>query len=173
MSPEDSGSRSLLRPALGTLVFVALVPGTVIGWVPWAITDGWTFAPAFMGLEPTRWLGVALALVSLPIFADFCLRFVLEGFGTPAPIAPPTELVVRGTFRYCRNPGYVGVIGLIVGQGLLFGSGGVLAYAAVVTLAFHLFVVFYEEPDLAARFGEAYVDYCRRVPRWIPRTPRD
>ena len=77
--------------------------------------------------------------------------------------------MVSGTFQYCRNPGYVAVISLVAGQGLLFPSGAVLIYTAFLWLAFHLFVRLYEEPDLRGRFGAEYEDYCRRVPRWIPR----
>ena len=74
-----------------------------------------------------------------------------------------------GPFRWVRNPGYIAVVSLVVGQALLFGSGAVLAYAAFLALAFHLFVVFYEEPTLRAQFGEEYDAYCRAVPRWLPR----
>jgi protein-S-isoprenylcysteine O-methyltransferase Ste14 len=92
-----------------------------------------------------------------------------RGRGTPAPIAPTEHLVVGGPFRWVRNPGYVAVVSLVVGQALVFGSGAVLAYAAVLAVGFHLFVVLYEEPTLRRQFGEEYEAYCREVPRWFPR----
>ncbi len=148
-----------------------VVPGTVALWAPYELSDEWSFDSPFLGLGLTRWLGGVLVLVALPIFGDFLFRFVSEGFGTPAPVAPPRKLVVGGTFRYCRNPGYLAAVSIIAGQALLLGSGSVLIYAACLWLGFHLFVVFYEEPNLRRRFGAEYEDYCRRVLRWIPRKP--
>ena len=86
-----------------------------------------------------------------------------------APIAPTERLVVGGPFRWVRNPGYISVIALLLGQALVFGSSVLLAYAAVIALGFHLFVVFYEEPTLRRQFGAEYETYCRAVRRWIPR----
>ena len=168
MKESPPGERPLLWPALGTVVFVLVIPGTVIGYIPFRLS-GWQLQAPFFGLSVFRWLGAALFLGGLPVFADFLLQFVRKGRGTPAPIDPPRHLVVTGAFRYVRNPGYVGVISMIVGQGLFFGSAPTVGYAGVVGLMFHLFVVLYEEPDLRARFGEEYVAYCARVPRWIPR----
>jgi protein-S-isoprenylcysteine O-methyltransferase Ste14 len=163
-------SRPPLRAVLGTLLFVAVVPGTVIGLVPWWLAratppedrfDGWLALVA----------GAALIAVCLPLFVAFNFRFVWEGHGTPAPIAPTERLVVGGPFRWVRNPGYVAVIGLVVGEGLLYGSPRVLVYAALLWLGFHIFVVLYEEPTLRRTYGAEYDDYCRRVSRWIPTPP--
>ncbi len=158
------------RPAIGTLVFVLCVPGTVIGVVPYLLS-GWTIAPAFFGWWWLRGLGIVLIVCALPIFLDFIIRFVREGRGTPAPIAPTRNLVVGGVFRYVRNPGYVAVVSLVVGQGLLFGTPAIVLYAAMLALAFHVFVLLYEEPTLRQQFGAQYEAYCRTVPRWIPRRP--
>jgi len=163
-----AANRSLLWPTIGTMLFVVLFPGTVVVYVPYLLSR-WTFGPAFFGVAITRWLGVALIVCGLPIFCDFLLRFVREGRGTPAPIAPPQRLVVGGAFRYVRNPGYVAVVSLLVGQALVFGSTAVLLYAFAVALAFHGFVVLYEEPTLRRQFGAEYEAYCRAVPRWLPR----
>jgi protein-S-isoprenylcysteine O-methyltransferase Ste14 len=103
------------------------------------------------------------------MFVRFLLHFVGEGQGTPAPIAPTKHLVVGGPFRRVRNPGYIGVLSMVLGQGLFFGSAPVVAYAALLAVGFHLFVVLYEEPTLRRQFGEEYEAYCRRVPRWVPR----
>ena len=95
-------------------------------------------------------------------------RFAIVGRGVPAPVAPTATLVVSGLYRHCRNPMYVAVVGAILGQALLFGSASLLLYAAIVWLAFHLFVLGYEEPTLSRQFTN-YGDYRRHVPRWIPR----
>ncbi len=157
-----------LRVLVGTILFTALVPGSVVLLVPYLLS-GWRFAPPILGLSVTRWLGAGLFLIAVPFFGDFLARFVREGRGTPAPIAPPERLVTGGVFRYVRNPGYVSAIAMLTGQGLFFGSVRILIYAVLVGVGFHLFVVDYEEPTLRARFGAEYEEYCRRVPRWIPR----
>jgi len=162
------GERSLLAATLGTVVFVALVPGTVIVVVP-RLLSGWRILPPLFAWAPVRWIGLVLLLLALPVFLDFLVGFVRRGHGTPAPIAPPERLVVSGGFRYVRNPGYIAVVSMVVGQGLFLGSKAVLAYAACLALGFHLFVVLYEEPALRGQFGEEYAAYCRRVPRWFPR----
>jgi len=97
----------------------------------------------------------------------------MKGLGTPAPVFPTRYLVVTGLYRYVRNPMYVAVVAVIVGQGLIFANARVLEYGAVVWLCFHFFVIAYEEPTLRATFGSQYEDFCRGVSRWIPRlSPR-
>lgn len=162
----------LWAPAVGTLVFVLLVPGTVIVAVPYLLT-AWKMGPPLLGLGFTRWIGALLFVAALPLFIQFLLRFVTEGRGTPAPVAPTEHLVVGGPFRWVRNPGYVAVLGLVVGQGLFFANTSLLLYAASLAVAFHVFVLLYEEPTLRRQFGSEYEQYCRRVPRWIPRRPDD
>ena len=92
-----------------------------------------------------------------------------RGFGTPAPIAPPQNLVVTGLYCYVRNPIYVAVVAVILGQGILFGAWRLLIYGWLMWLAFHAFVLAYEEPVLAESFGAQYEDFRANVPRWIPR----
>jgi protein-S-isoprenylcysteine O-methyltransferase Ste14 len=163
-----AADRSLLWPTIGTVLFVLTVPGTVVVYVPYALSH-WTFRAPLFGLGGGRWMGLVLIVCALPIFFDFVVRFVREGEGTPAPVAPTMHLVVGGTFRHVRNPGYIAVLSLLVGQALLFASVAVLLYALIVALAFHIFVVLYEEPTLRRQFGDAYEAYCRDVPRWLPR----
>jgi protein-S-isoprenylcysteine O-methyltransferase Ste14 len=155
---------------LGTIVFVVLLPGTIIVLVPYWLT-GWSLRPAFLGTVFTRWLGAVAVVAASPLFFSFLARFVWEGHGTPAPVAPPRHLVVGGPFRWTRNPGYIAVVTMIVGQAFVFGSVAVLVYALLIALGFHVFVVLYEEPTLRGTFGAEFDAYCRRVPRWIPRRP--
>jgi protein-S-isoprenylcysteine O-methyltransferase Ste14 len=166
MAQDPHGT--LFPVALGTVVFVLLAPGSVVVLGPWLLT-GWHVASPLLGWQVTRWLGWGLLGLALPLFVVFNLRFVVEGHGTPVPIAPTDRLVVGGPFRWVRNPGYVSVVTLLVGQALVFGSPGVLGYAVVVAIAFHLVVVLYEEPTLRRQFGTDYETYCRAVPRWVPR----
>jgi protein-S-isoprenylcysteine O-methyltransferase Ste14 len=165
--PDGAAPRWAL---LGTLVFVVLVPGTAVGVVPYLLT-GWRMREPLLGVGAVRVVGALLLLAGLALFVDFCVRFVREGHGTPAPVAPTSRLVVRGPYQWMRNPGYVAVLAMIVGQGLLLGTAGVLLYAAGTALGFHLFVVLYEEPTLRRSFGAEYESYCRAVPRWLPRLP--
>ena len=98
-------------------------------------------------------------------------RFVVEGLGTPAPVAPTERLVVGGLYRSVRNPMYLAVFAAIVGQALVLGRVVLLAYAALVLAVTAAFVRLYEEPTLARRYGEEYERYRREVPGWLPRPP--
>ncbi len=169
MENADQPVAPLVRPALGTVLFVLFVgPGPVVGLVPYALS-GWRLqAPLFDGTA-SRWLGAALLGLGVPLLGDALVRFVRQGRGTPAPVAPPARLVATGPYRYVRNPMYLGVVAMILGQALLLGSRAVLVYGGCAALAFHLFVVLYEEPNLARRFGAEYTAYCRQVRRWLPR----
>src|SRR5579859_7211684 len=153
---------------LGSAVFFVVAPCTLAGLVPWSIT-GWQLRPPFLGLELTRGIGAIMILAGVPGLVDSFVRFAIQGLGTPAPIAPPRNLVVTGLYRYVRNPMYVAVTLLIFGQGLLFGSVAVLEYGVTVWLGFFAFVVLYEEPALRRKFGEEYEAYCSHVSRWLPR----
>lgn len=153
---------------LGTLLFLA-APATVAGLVPWWLSGGWRPRPPLLGFAEGRWIGAALAVAGLALLAECYARFALQGLGTPAPVAPPQRLVIEGAYRRVRNPIYVAVTALILGQGLLLGSTMVMAYGVLVWLVSHLFVLLYEEPNLRRRFPDAYPAYAAAVPRWIPR----
>lgn len=153
---------------LGSAIFLVLVPCSVAGLVPWWISH-WQFRPPFFGTELSRALGILLIVAGLPGLLDSFRRFALDGLGTPAPIAPTRNLVVTGLYRYVRNPMYVAVAAVILGQALLFGDWRVLIYAGIFAVVVHGFVVFYEEPTLADSFGAQFERYRENVPRWIPR----
>jgi protein-S-isoprenylcysteine O-methyltransferase Ste14 len=105
----------------------------------------------------------------LPALVDSFARFVLEGLGTPAPLAPAKKLVVTGFYRFVRNPMYVSLLAIILGQALLFGEARLIVLAGLAWLASHIFVVKFEEPRLEREFGAQYAVYKNNVPRWIPR----
>jgi protein-S-isoprenylcysteine O-methyltransferase Ste14 len=154
-----------LRAALGSLIFLALAPGVVAGLVPYLLT-GWDSSdPAELFVVLGAALIAAGALVLLHAFA----RFVMEGIGTPAPVAPTERLVVGGMYRYVRNPMYLAVGAVIAGQGLLLGRPILLAYLAAYFAVVSLFVRFYEEPALTAQYGQGYARYRETVRRWVPR----
>jgi protein-S-isoprenylcysteine O-methyltransferase Ste14/HD superfamily phosphohydrolase YqeK len=155
---------------LKNLAFTILVPGTVAFYLPYAIGAQ---GAALSSLGPGRFLAAAPLFVSGTAIYLRCLwDFATAGRGTPAPIAPPKELVVRGLYRTVRNPMYLGVLAIIAGWLALFPSRVLLEYAALVAGSFHAFVVLVEEPLLRRRFGAAYDVYCRKVARWWPRPPQ-
>jgi protein-S-isoprenylcysteine O-methyltransferase Ste14 len=159
---------SKARAAAGTIAFLLVAPGVVAGLVPWLLT-GWDFSGPPLWLQAVGWLAVAAgAAVLLEAFA----RFVIEGIGTPAPVAPTHELVVGGLYRYVRNPMYLAVAALILGQAAILGSWLLVAYAAAFLATVWSFVHWYEEPSLRRRFGAAYDEYASHVPGWWPRAPR-
>jgi protein-S-isoprenylcysteine O-methyltransferase Ste14 len=152
--------------AAGSALFFAAAPGVVAGLIPWSLS-GWEVAATWW--PPLRVLGAVLVVAGGVTLLHAFTRFVVEGLGTPAPIAPTEHLVVGGLYRYVRNVMYLAVTAAIVGQALLLGRPGLLAYAAVVWAAMAAFVLAYEEPALARRYGAQYEQYRRAVPAWWPR----
>jgi protein-S-isoprenylcysteine O-methyltransferase Ste14 len=119
-----------------------------------------------MLFRPLGWILVgAGAFVLIRAFA----RFVVEGLGTPAPVAPTERLVVGGLYRYVRNPMYLAVAATIIGQSLIFGQPVLLLYAGAFLLTVAAFVRWYEEPTLRRQFGSDYEAYLQAVPGWWPR----
>ncbi len=152
--------------AVGSAFFFAVAPGTVAGLLPWLISRWHTHATWWPPVRVAGWVLVAAgAAVIVPAF----VRFVVEGLGTPAPVAAPERLVVGGVYRHVRNPMYVAVIAATTGQALILGQPALLWYALVVTLAMVAFVQLYEQPALRHRFGADYEAYRRNVPGWWPR----
>jgi protein-S-isoprenylcysteine O-methyltransferase Ste14 len=160
--------RTRVFAALGSTIFFCVAPGTVAGYVPWLI-DRWRIHTSFFGFTTLRVMGVLLMAVGAVILIEAFVRFALQGMGTPAPIFPTKHLVVKGSYRYVRNPMYVAVVSLIFGQGLFFGDIRVLVYGLCAWLVAHLFVLIYEEPTLRRSFPHDYEGFTAHVPRWIPR----
>lgn len=156
---------SRARAAVGSVVFLVVAPGVVAGLIPWLLTD-WSANDWWL---PVRLLGGLMVATGFAVLLHAFIRFVAEGSGTPAPVAPTERLVVGGAYRYVRNPMYVAVAALIVGQALLLGEVMLLIYAAGFCVVVAAFVHSYEEPVLARRFGAQYEAYRRGVPAWRPR----
>ena len=154
----------------GSVGFVFLGgPMIVAGIVPWLLTR-WDGDQQSVALKI---LGVVVLLAGGALVVETTTRFALQGRGTPAPWAPPDRFVERGSYRFVRSPMYLGVLLLVVGQGLLLGRPVLYAWAVAAWLIFTCFLVFYEEPQLRERFGASYDDYRGRVRRWIPTRPRN
>lgn len=148
-----------------SLFFLALMPGIVAGYVPYRILlASGRLHPLTLSVASV--IAAALTLSGVVVLLRCVWDFFSSGKGTLAPIDPPRHLVVRGLYGYTRNPMYNGVIAVLVGEAWLFTSVSLLTYAGLVLVAFHLFVVVYEEPALTAQFHESYHAYRRSVPRW-------
>ena len=157
----------VLPAAVGSMAFFAIAPGTVLGVIPWLITR-WELPHFSAAGHLSQGLGVLLIGAGLVPLVHAFVQFAKAG-GTPAPVAPTERLVVTGFHRFVRNPMYVGLIVVVLGQALLFGSLELVVYAVVVWIATASFARFYEEPTLARQFGREYEAYRHNVRAWIPR----
>ncbi len=153
--------------ALKTFLWSVFVPGTLTTAVPYLLLSS---GFELFGVRAGGWrfLGLAPLAAGVALYVRCAWGFTVEGRGTPAPFDPPKEFVAGGPYRYVRNPMYVAATLALVGEAWLFGSGLLLAYAALVFSFFHVWVVVYEEPTLRRAFGGSYEKYLERVPRWVP-----
>ena len=150
---------------LRALLFLVLLPGTVTGYVPYRMLKNRNLL-RFPEVSLTTVAAGVLLLAGATVLLLCVWDFFAAGKGTLAPVDPPRQLVVRGLYRITRNPMYNGVLAILLAEAWLFRSVALLEYAGAVLVAFHLFVVLYEEPALASRFGETYAAYRKHVPRW-------
>jgi protein-S-isoprenylcysteine O-methyltransferase Ste14 len=153
--------------AIATAAFFVVAPGTVAGLIPWLIT-GWRFHHPLPYWTVAQAVGVLLIVAGVVPPVHAFVQFAEAG-GTPMPIAPPRRLVVTGFNRYVRNPMYLGLLTVIVGQALLFGQFSLLLYAVAGWAVTASFVHWYEEPTLTRQFGAEYAEYRHAVPAWWPR----
>ena len=152
---------------LKTLIHTILLPGTIIVLLPYLLLSSALELLSF-DLGAFRFLGF-LPIALGVIVGSWCTSdFISYGRGTPNPLDPPKSLVARGPYRIVRNPMYISVGLILLGEALILGSLTLLVYTVVVLLCFHLFITLYEEPTLRKRFGSSYEDYCHAVPRWVP-----
>ena len=157
--------------AFKTLVFTVVAPGLLLVLIPFLLASS-NVGRVSVETDSVRYLGWTLVLAGAATYFWCAFDFTFLGKGTPAPNAPPKNLVSQGLYRFVRNPMYTGALFILLGETLLFGSFLVLGYTVMRLLIWHRFVVLYEEPKLRARFGESYERYCRSVPRWLPRLNR-
>jgi len=161
--------RDLRVIRLRTLAWLIL-PVTVVVFIPWGLQ--WVARKPFRwdgGFWP--WIGVWLIANGVALAAWCVNLFNVQGQGTPLPLDPPKRFVLAGPYRYVRNPMMLGMMLILVGEALVMESRSVCLYALALALAAHLVVCCWEEPDLTRRFGQAYREYRKQVPRWIPRLP--
>jgi protein-S-isoprenylcysteine O-methyltransferase Ste14 len=149
------------------LTYATLFIAFVLVWLPaQLLRQAGVIAPSRLGLPQVA--GMLVGLVGAAV-ALWCVgTFTVVGRGTPAPFDPPRRLVVRGPYRFVRNPMYLGATVALAGAALCYESLALASYAMVFVLVAHGFVRWYEEPHLRRTFGEDYAAYCRRVRRWWP-----
>jgi protein-S-isoprenylcysteine O-methyltransferase Ste14 len=152
---------------LKTAIFTGVAPGTVGVLLPQVLKKDLAWHWTSLSI-----LGFVLVASGVAVYLWCAWDFAVKGLGTPAPIDAPRVLVVKGLYRFTRNPMYLGVSSVILGQSIAYGSLSIAVYLACVAVAFNLFVLLYEEPTLRQLFGEPYNKYCRKVPRWILPLPR-
>jgi protein-S-isoprenylcysteine O-methyltransferase Ste14 len=157
-----------MSPIIRTLIFTVFVPGFWTVLMPyWMLPHGvW---PDVRGACAAGWLLIAEGIALY--FACAFWGFAVRGKGTPLPLDPPKKLVVEGPYRIVRNPMYWGVGSVVLGEAAIFHSVALAELAAAFAVGVILFVLFIEEPALKQKFGAEYEEYCRQVPRWIPRVP--
>jgi protein-S-isoprenylcysteine O-methyltransferase Ste14 len=153
--------------ALRNLVFTLVVPGAGGLAIPW-----WILAHGAATPGAATWPGAALIALGAGLYGWCLWLFATVGRGTPGPWDAPRRLVAVGPYRWVRNPIYLAALLVVVGEAWWFLSLALLEYAAVMAITCHLFVMVYEEPSLSRTFGDAYAEYRRAVPRWLPRRPR-
>lgn len=156
-----------MKPILQTLLFTITIPGSVAGLIPWLIQRN--YDALGLSLGPERYLGIPLIILGIIVYLASAGAFAIIGRGTPAPIRPTGKLVIQGLHHYVRNPMYIGVLSVLLGESLWFQSGLVLLYTAFIMTVFNAFIHLYEEPTLRRTYGEEYLQYCESTPRWIPR----
>jgi protein-S-isoprenylcysteine O-methyltransferase Ste14 len=153
--------------ALRSLLWTILLPGVVAGYVPWRFF-GLGRTP-FDLTSPTQLLGLVCIGLGVVLLAACIFEFAWSGRGTLSPADPPHHLVVRGLYRYVRNPMYLSVTMILLGEALVVHSVALTIYWAIWFAAANVFVLCYEEPALRRRFGSSYNEYTQQVRRWIPR----
>jgi protein-S-isoprenylcysteine O-methyltransferase Ste14 len=149
--------------ALRALISVAVLPGVATLLFPWLLLR------QTVSVSDVAWLGAIPLTFGLALLAWCVVIFASRGRGTLAPWDPPRRFVATGPYRVVRNPMYLGVGSVILGEAVAFGSWALAGYLLVVAALWHLFVVAYEEPALDLQFGAEYRAYKSRVPRWLPR----
>jgi protein-S-isoprenylcysteine O-methyltransferase Ste14 len=160
-------SSSSVWLAVRSLSWTIAFPGFFAGYVPWRFFGLSQVRPEAIGaaqIPALACIGAGAVLLAMCI-----VEFARSGRGTLSPLDPPRELVVRGLYRYVRNPMYLSVTTVVLGEAMLMRSSALTVYGALWLVFVNVFVIGYEEPTLREMFGRSYEDYTRRVGRWIPK----
>jgi|SRR5579872_3583935 len=157
-----------LHPTVAAIVFTLLVPFTMAGVIPWLITR-WQFRPALLGIEAGRWVGAIMIAAGASWLLWAIAWFAHEGV---KPYPPIERVITTGPYAYSRNPMYGGVVMVMIGQGLLFGSRGGVIYGVCWLVAFLIFERTIDDPFIIKRMGKPYEEYVKSVPGWVPRRSR-
>ena len=152
--------------AIRTGVFTLFVPAVVAVGLPQSMVMR---GPAAVSQSIILRIAGGVLIVLGVIGYFWCAALFVRAQGTPAPIFPTQSTVVSGPYRVNRNPMYSSVLAVVFGQALFYQRWSIAGYGALLAICFHLFVMLYEEPSLRVRFDGKYEEFCRRVPRWIPR----
>jgi protein-S-isoprenylcysteine O-methyltransferase Ste14 len=160
-----------LKLLIKNTLFTIIIPGTVTVVVPYLLIPQGPW-PFVFELDDLRYLGLIFLLIGISIYLSTIFDFAQIGRGTPAPMDPPKALVERGLYKYVRNPMYVGVLSVLLGEMVYFESALMVIYIGFSFIALNVFIIFYEEPTLERLFGESYLEYKNDVPRWLPRLKR-
>ena len=154
---------------LRSLLWTILLPGVVAGYVPWTVFEldrlGWEWRPGFLA-------GALIVAAGVSLLVACVIEFARTGRGPLSPLDPPRHLGGRGLYRYVRNPMYLSVTVILLGEVLLTRSRALAIYWAIWFAIVNLFVMAYEEPWLRGRFGNSYAEYAANVGRWLPRLPQ-
>ena len=157
----------MLSLLLRNLFFTILQPGIVAGLIPYWILGDKLNKAFSQSLQFYQYLGILLFVIGLVIMFDCIIRFAVEGRGTLSPADPTKKLVIKGLYKYSRNPMYMGVMLILTGEAVFFKSTGLWIYLLFIFIAFNLFILLVEEPRLRRDFGEDYYQYCQKVRRWL------
>ena len=156
----------MLSLLLRNLLFTILQPGVVGVLIPYLfLRNSRTFFPEQWTVF--HFAGFGLMIVGAAIVLQCILRFATEGKGTISPIDPTKKLIIKGLYKYSRNPMYVGMMILLAGEAIFWQSLTLAIYATVVFVGFNLFIILHEEPRLRRDFGDEYEEYLRNVRRWL------
>jgi protein-S-isoprenylcysteine O-methyltransferase Ste14 len=157
-----------VSPAVAAILFTLIVPTPMAVGIPYLITR-WQMQPPLTGFEAGRWIGALMIVIGAVSLLSAIAWFAYEGV---KPYPPIERVVTTGPYAYTRNPMYGGVVLVMIGQGLLFGSLGAVIYGICWLIAFYVFEWTIDDPFIVKRMGQPYEDYCRDVPGWIPRRPK-
>jgi protein-S-isoprenylcysteine O-methyltransferase Ste14 len=160
--------RWIYKPVLGTLFYTLVIPGSIVGLVPYMLlTLRFHLIPMHLGIF--YYFGLLPILLGVITYSWAAWDFILRGKGTPSPIAQPKTLVVSGPYRILRNPMYLGLLLILSGEAIFFQEVILIVYTCLFFVSFHRHVINNEEPSLTWKYGANYKLYCHAIPRWFPK----